>query len=393
MDKRKRDCAVAPRPTPAAAPRFYFRFSIFTFCLLVGCAAPGDPKPRRPLVPEAVTDLAARQQGAGVLLTFTLPTKSTEGEPLAEPPTIEMYRGSVPAGAGQEKLSTQLILTVPSAMVETYLQEGQVRFADSLKPGELTSGQMVYMVRTRASKRRASADSNIAVVRVFPAPERVTDLRAVDTETAIELSWTPPAQIPASASLAGFRVYRSKEKAEPRYPDFVRSEFLARTPYPSYRDTDFEFGHAYSYSVSTLLQYEATEVESRFSEPVRVTPRDTFPPAAPQGLVAVLVPATGEARVHVGLSWGLNSEEDWGGYRVYRGEPGHPSTSEAEQRITADLLAAPTFRDMSVEPGRRYAYRVTAVDRAGNESPPSSAVSVEVPPNEALPVSAASVQR
>jgi len=36
------------------------------------------------------------------------------------------------------------------------------------------------------------------------------------------------------------------------------------------------------------------------------------------------------------------------------------------------LLPAPVYRDMSVQPGYRYWYSVTAVDRAGNESTPSA---------------------
>jgi fibronectin type 3 domain-containing protein len=46
--------------------------------------------------------------------------------------------------------------------------------------------------------------------------------------------------------------------------------------------------------------------------------------------------------------------------------------------ITPTPLLAPAYRDTSVEPGRRYWYSVTAVDRAGNESDASAAVAVDV---------------
>ena len=65
--------------------------------LLAGCAAPGEPTPRRPPVPEAVKDLSVHQQGDGVVLDFTLPRTSTQDAPLVAPPTIEIYRGSLPA--------------------------------------------------------------------------------------------------------------------------------------------------------------------------------------------------------------------------------------------------------------------------------------------------------
>jgi fibronectin type 3 domain-containing protein len=78
--------------------------------------------------------------------------------------------------------------------------------------------------------------------------------------------------------------------------------------------------------------------------------------------------------VLVDLSWSINLETDLAGYRVYRSE-------RQDMRgvlITADLLLAPAYRDTSVEPGHRYWYSVTAVDRAGNESDASASVVVDV---------------
>jgi fibronectin type 3 domain-containing protein len=111
-----------------------------------------------------------------------------------------------------------------------------------------------------------------------------------------------------------------------------------------------------------------------------VTPRDTFPPAAPQGLVVILVPATPGTAAHLELSWGISPETDLAGYHVYRSEQEITGASGRGERLNRELLLSPTFRDMSVLPGRHYTYRVTAVDRAGNESPLSTAASEEVPP-------------
>jgi hypothetical protein len=341
-------------------------------------------------VGEAIGDLAARQAGDGVLLTFTLPRKSVEGPPLAEPPAVEIYRGFIPAGAGRGKLSTRLVYTIPSALVDTYVRDGQMRFLDPLKPEELSSRageQVVYMVRTRASKRRASADSNVAALRVYPAPERISDLRAEVIETAIELSWSPPRRTSAGApleSLAGYRIYRAEvepgaEAAAAQDPSKAKLkaplELLAPASSAAFRDAQFEFGHTYLYTVRSVAQYELDSVESADSEAVIVTPRDIFPPAAPKGLEVIFVPATAGAPAHLELSWSINTETDLAGYHVYRSEqPGQPG-----ERLTRELLLAPVFRDMSVAPGRRYTYQVSAVDHAGNESPLSAPVSAEMP--------------
>src|SRR6185437_11184624 len=68
-------------------------------CFVVGCAAPGDPTARHPVVPTPITDLAARQSGGAMVLTFTLPRQSMDHEPLAESPAIEVYRASLAAGS------------------------------------------------------------------------------------------------------------------------------------------------------------------------------------------------------------------------------------------------------------------------------------------------------
>ena len=117
------------------------------------------------------------------------------------------------------------------------------------------------------------------------------------------------------------------------------------------------------------------ELESSDSQPVTVTPRDTFPPAAPQGLVAALLPGPAPVTVLVELSWSINLETDLAGYRVYRSEQ---EGGRGQQLLTPDLLPTPAVRDTSVVPGHRYWYTVTAVDRAGNESAPGAPVVVDV---------------
>lgn len=360
-------------------------FSFF----LNSCGTPGDPVPPRPTVAEAVKDLAARQQGEAVVLTFTLPAKSTAGEALPEPPELEIFRASAPAGAQPDaaKWPATPLYTVPSALVDTYTADGRVRFLDPLRPETLAGSpgeELAYMVRTRASKRRASADSNVVSVRVYAVPERVTDLRAQVTASGVELEWTAPTRTTSGgpiASLGAYRVYRAGLEAGETATDLANAklktplELLAVAPSASYRDTQFEFDHSYLYLVRSVAQHGADAVESADSAAVNVAPRDTFPPASPKDVVIVVVPATPESPAQIELSWAISNETDLAGYHVYRSE-GQDTRGE---RINRELLLVPAFRDTSVAVGRRYTYRVTAVDRVGNESPPSAPVAAEVP--------------
>lgn len=387
-ENRKGTSRFRVRPLTGPPCKFFLSFSVFLL-LAGGCAAPGEPRPPLPVIPAAVTDLAARQLGDGVALTFTLPQQATDGETLAAPPDIEIFRGYTPAGASLKKVTTRLVYTVPSALVDTYLAEGRIHFVDPLPPEELRAhaGEpVVYMVRTRAAKRRASADSNGVSLRVYPVPERITDAYARVTETAIELSWTAPAHTTVGAPLAevsGYRVYRGEidpgtapETAQDASKANLKAPMalLAPASAASYRDTQFEFGKTYLYSIRSVAPADSGSVESGDSVPVIVPARDTFPPGPPQNVVVVLVPPAQDVPLHAELSWAISPESDWAGYRVYRSE----KDSAGKELLAHALLSAPAYRDMSVLVGHRYVYQVTAVDRAGNESAPSAAVSLDV---------------
>ena len=124
-----------------------------------------------------------------------------------------------------------------------------------------------------------------------------------------------------------------------------------------------------------MAQYPGKALESANSNLVMVTPRDTFPPGAPENLLVVLVEKQGAEPAHLELSWAINPETDVTGYNVYRSD----QANSPGNRLNTELLRTPAFRDMNVLPGHRYFYSVTAVDHAGNESPMSAVVSGGVP--------------
>jgi len=149
---------------------------------------------------------------------------------------------------------------------------------------------------------------------------------------------------------------------------------LASAPDSSYGDKSFEFGKTYAYVVRSVIAVDGASLESSDSTAAIVEPRDTFPPAVPQALAAAVLPGETEGALLVDLSWSINVEPDFAGYRVYRSEQQHTKG----HLLTPDLLPTPAYRDTSVQPAHNYWYAVTAVDRAGNESAPSPPVAVEI---------------
>jgi hypothetical protein len=224
------------------------------------------------------------------------------------------------------------------------------------------------------------------LVQVFPVPQKIALVETQVTESAIELSWAAPASTSAGATLSEalmYHVYRteldpaSRKAAEERGPLLETKAarvLLATSAAPSYQDTAFEFGKSYLYIVRSVITANGLPLESDDSQHVIVTPRDTFPPAVPQGLVAALLPGATRESFAVELSWSISLETDLAGYRVYRSE----QENIRGRLLTTDLLLTPADRDTSVESGHRYWYTVTAVDRAGNESGPSVAVAIDV---------------
>lgn len=339
----------------------------------------------------AIADLTARQDGDGVQLSFTLPTSAVGGGKLASPPAVEVLRGALQPNGSADYKTFRVVDTIPGALIDNYRSDGHVRFTDPIAPEETKAhpgGTVAYLVRTRASQKRASADSNVVSLRVFPVPERIASIEARVTESAIELSWPAPAHTSAGDPLSavmGYRIYRSESNPAagsssaqglPRKKGESPASPLASSETNSYNDTSFSFDQTYIYIVRSVIQMEGGELESFESQPVTVTPRDTFPPAASQGLVAALLPGATPGSLVVDLSWSISLETDLAGYRVYRSE----QEGTRGQALNPELLPTPAIRDTSVEPGHRYWYTVTAVDHAGNESAGSVPVAIEVTP-------------
>jgi hypothetical protein len=364
-------------------------FSLLPLLLAPGCGAPGEPTPPSPPVPIAVTDLGAQQIGDAVQLTFTLPPRAVAGERLADTPAVEILRGALKTDGSPDEKSFRIVETIPGALVGEYRAADKVQVVNRITPDELRAypaATLAYRVRTRASRKRASGNSNTVFVRLYPVAERVSSIHATVTEAAIELLWPAPKRTSSGdplPAISEYRVYRGEidpASANAAANDLSQAKWksplalLASSRTESYRDAAFDFGETYVYTVRTVISEGGAAVESGDSGPAIVSPRDIFPPAVPQGLVAAVIVGSATNRPEVELSWSINAEPDLAGYHVYRSE----QQDTPGQLVTADLLLSPAYRDTSVQPGHRYWYSVTAVDRSGNESAPSAPVAAEV---------------
>ena len=196
-----------------AAATLALALCLLACALAAGCAAPGDPTARHPVVPVAVTDLAAQQYGKSFALTFTLPTRSMDREALAERPALEIYRAALsPGETPDKKTAWRLAFMIPSAQVDSYLKGARIEFFDPLTAEDFArpaGSSVAYKIRTRANKARASQDSNVVTARLYPAPEPPHDVSVSVTESAVIVSWTEPPMPPDSAP-HNYRIYRAE---------------------------------------------------------------------------------------------------------------------------------------------------------------------------------------
>jgi fibronectin type 3 domain-containing protein len=216
-----------------------------------------------------------------------------------------------------------------------------------------------YTVRTYGPKGDKSELSNQAILvpRVAPAgPEAVTVTARGD---GILVEWS------GAPGLSGYNVYRRNAQEKAHGPAI----HAAASGEKSYLDNGAAFGQSYIYNVTAVATREPL-VESATASEREIHYVDRFPPPPPADLV--VLPETGRIR----LIWRVSEASDLAGYAVYRrhGVDGEWS------RISADLIDKPEYTDTTAAPNQAFYYRVTAIDKAGNESAPSAEVRAAAAP-------------
>jgi predicted phage tail protein len=110
------------------------------------------------------------------------------------------------------------------------------------------------------------------------------------------------------------------------------------------------------------------------TSPIINTP-DTVPPAAP-----TFRGARSDYQI-AELIWQNNTEADLAGYNIYEYNP-NPDLEKSYQLLNSNLIASTAYRVDGLTPGMTYYFKITAVDRSGNESAYSGALPVTVLPRD-----------
>jgi Fibronectin type III domain len=352
-----------------------FALPLIMACTMVGCGAPAAPAPPSLNLPTPAVNLSAVRIGDSVHLAWTMPTRTTDHLPLRHPVTARICR----AVDGDACTNVGTLSLAPGA-AGTY--------ADVL-PSDLShkpERPLRYEVALQNHAGKSAGPSNPAYGAAGNSPAAVTGLTGQLRQDGVLLSWKP---VPEPGHSILFRIERL-QLTVPASQEARSSPLAPSPPSPTQTlvvhgrdgedpghaiDTSALFNQRYRYVVERVASFDfsgrSVEVQGAPSEAIEVTTTDVFPPAVPQGLVAVADSTAGA----IDLSWTPDGDSDLAAYRVYRRDVqgGLPA-----QRV-ASVGVETSFRDTGVQPEHTYAYSVSAVDQSGNESKRSPEVEETLP--------------
>ncbi|HEV3455761.1 MAG TPA: hypothetical protein VHG32_04335 [Thermoanaerobaculia bacterium] len=395
---------------------------------MAGCGKEGPPTPPLRAVPAPTKDLAARQRGNRVLLSFSYPQTTPGGSALNGVSKVEVYEAVIPPpappkapskapskgsaatpGAGTSRAAAAGTATPSGAAVTpagatAAAQGGPGAVAQGASPAPEALDPRVFeglakLRLTLISKDLGAATLGKLLIVDLPLPEPLPATpegapardyavrtfgpkgdRSAFSNQALLKPKTPP-QPPEGVTVApqadgivvewkavpesgGHAVYR--RAATERFSS--KPLAVISPPATRYLDQTARFGQSYIYSV-TAVDAKQPLVESAIKAEQEIHYVDRYPPPVPEELVAVA--EAGRVR----LVWRQSEAPDLAGYIVYR----KGAATGEFVRLTAKPISTTSYVDTTVASGQAYDYRVTAIDQTGNESAPSAEVHVAVP--------------
>jgi len=344
--------------------------SALVFC--PSCANIRPPEPPSLHLPKPPSDLRAVRKGNQVMLSWTVPTVTTDREAIRTLGPTLICRGNE-ASLDQ----CHQIAHVPPAKVLSGKKQADT-FTDNLpqsEPADNPAALDTYAVEVLNPAGRGGGLSNqvrVPLIRTLPPP---ADFTAKVTSEGVVLSWTSPP--PPQIADVQYTVHIDR-----RQEGSANSVLAGQVPLTNERnfnftDSNIEWQSTYEYraDIITGIPQEnkpPIEVAGDDTPEIKVFADDIFPPTVPVGLQAVFS-GPGQ-QPFVDLIWAPDTDADLAGYNVYRRED-----SGGSVKPNVELLKTPAYRDAQVAPGKTYSYAVTAVDLRGNESARSEEASETVP--------------
>jgi hypothetical protein len=281
--------------------------------ILTGCGKVGAPLPPFIRIPERVTDLAVRQDGNDLILTWTNPATYVDGSEATDLSQIQIRANDV--------ILMEVDVTAP----------GKTQTI-AIPVGAALDVSRSFAVTAETTQGKLSQVSNTVTISPIAVPGKVVRLRAFVDQRRITLVWEKPQEHPELAE--AYQVSRIAP---------AETQMVSET---RYEDLRFRPGEMYTYQVTAMRGM----VPGVGPESVSAVIEDKVPPQVPTGL-DIVVSDTGAF-----VTWVPNAESDLAGYRVFRNA----------MLVTDRVITTNSFFDPEYRVG--LSYSISAVDEFGNES-------------------------
>lgn len=392
---------------------------------VLGCGKKGPPLAPLNLAPEAPQAVTARRLGDTVYVQLTVPAKNVTGGGPFSVDHLDVYAVTLAPGSvtppNRDLLKPPFVVTripirrpadpeaevVPGSEEQKRPAPGDViTFVETITP-ELLAAQEVskpgpeapaaqtlappaagapgppaapaapagptvltrlYTVQAVAANGAKGPASGRASVPLVAVPGRARAGATSFDQSSVTITWEPPVATSDEAPGVSYNVYPGAPAASA--PGVAGIAPVPLNPKPldvtTYTHAGSAAGQEQCFFVRSVATIGAAVVEGHPSEPICVTPADTFPPGAPTGLAAVSGPGV------INLIWDANADADLAGYVVLRGE----APGDTLQPLTPLPIRETRYVDRAVLAGVTYVYAVVAVDSAA--APNRSALSNKV---------------
>jgi hypothetical protein len=359
----------------------------------MGCATIAPPQPPSLALPKPPSDLSARRKGDHVILSWTVPTLTTDRQAVRSLGLTRICRSLIPELRLCEIVGEVNPLQNAGASGRVSGQKVTQSYSDAL-PKQLEidhpldfATYAVEVLNVGGHGAGLSNQARVPLVSTLPPPK---DLSARVSAQGVVLNWTGyvlSLTFPERLQYV-YRVYRRTEGSEQQI--FVGEIRAGGMRDLTLTDTTIDWEQTYYYHVTAVTMEQSyhlystpvtvvaqpekptLQVEGDDTSEVKVFTHDIFPPAVPSGLQAVFS-GPGQ-QPFIDLVWAPVTDVDLAGYNVYRREDGASAI-----KLNAEPVATPAYRDTNVTPDKHYLYSVSAVDARGNESAKSEEVAESVP--------------
>ena len=378
---------------------------------VAACGKKGPPLAPLNMAPEAPQGVTARRLGDTIYVRFTVPAKNAGGSGPFSVDRVEAYAATLAPGsvapANRMLLKPAFVVNTiavrkpvdPEAEVIEGSEEQKrpapgevVTFVETITPALLAPQDLsppappagaaptatvppaaapagapaapagptvltrLYSLQGVAANGARGPASTRVSVPLIDAPGRPRPGATSFDQTSVTIAWFPPSAATDEVSGVTYNVYAAAAAPAASAGAVAPPVPLNATPLESatFTQAGAAAGQEQCFVVRSVATIAAMTVESEPSDPICVTPADTFPPAAPAGLAAV----SGQGAIN--LIWDPNTDADLGGYVVLRGE----APGDTLQPLTPQPIREARYVDRTVQPGVTYIYAVVAVDRA-----------------------------